>query len=129
MEIDKSKGFEPNKEYKLKKMSFVKKITYFGYIILISTLAVSSLLIGRFAIHWKNNDIEYSNYSLYILILAGLVFIFHFSAQLIGQNIKNETQNNLYYKYSYNSKIIGIILIILAVIVNILQNSKLTNQL
>ena len=120
-----SNVFESNDEYQLKKISFNKKNSYLGYITVILIVMIYGSIDGKLIIPSKHSNTQFSSYSLYLLFIAGLIFIFHFLIQIIGQNAKNENEKNLYYKYAYNSRVFGVALIIIAIIVNIILNFKL----
>ena len=124
-EEEDSNWFESNNENKIKKFSFNKKALYYGYILLIFVLIIYSLVYGKFVIPGKRINYEFSGYSLYLLIFAGFIFIFHFSIQLIGENVNDENENNLYFKFAYNSRFFGIAIIIIAIITNIVTSFKI----
>ena len=111
--------FEDNELNLLPPMSFSKKITFIGLIVLILILICSGfwyemlILPGR-----RNTGTYFKGYSLYTLISSGIVGIFHFSVQIIGSGISNSVVNNKYFKYAYNSRILAIILLVLAFILS-----------
>jgi magnesium-transporting ATPase (P-type) len=111
--------FEDNELNLLPPMSFAKKITFLGLILLILIIICYGfwyemlILPGR-----RNSNTYFKGYALYALISSGIVGIFHFSVQIIGSGISNSVVNNKYFKYAYNSRILAIILLVIAFILS-----------
>ena len=112
--------FEDNDKNSLPKMSLNKKMTYYGFCILLVLVIVYGLWYGEIVLPGKrNNSIHFTGFSLYILISSGLIWIFHLIVQIIGSDIEDSILNNKYFKFAYNSRILATVFLISAFIYNL----------
>ena len=112
--------FEDNDRNRLPKMSFTKKITYYGFCLIIITLIIFAFYYGKLVLPGKrNHNLIFSGVSLYVLISSGFIWIYHFAIQIYADKINNDKKNNEYFKQAYNTKIIAIILLIIAYVISV----------
>ena len=118
--------FEDNDKNALPIMSLNKKIIFGGFCVLILFMITFALLNGELILPGKrNNNIYFKGYALYALIFSGLIWVFHFAVQILANYTTDENSNNKFFKYAYNSKIFGIVFLILAFLLSfILYDSK-----
>ncbi len=113
--------FEDNDKNMLPRISFTKKIFYYGICILIAIIIFTSLYYGQFVLPGKrNSNMYFKGISLYILIVSGLTWIYHFGVQIFADKYHDdEMKNNLYFKQTYNTRILGVILLIISYLVSV----------
>lgn len=118
--------FEDNNSNSLPKISLNKKIVFIGFSLLIFIIIVYGLIYGEIILPGRRNQATYfKGYSLIVLILAGFVWIFHFLVQIFANYTNDENKNNILYKYAYNSRVLGVILLFIAYLLSIiLYDSK-----
>ena len=107
--------FEDNDKNSLPVMSLRKKIVFAGFCLLILILVIFAFQNGELALPGrKNGNIYFKEYALYALICSGLIWFFHFAIQILASYTNDESINNKFFKYSYNSSVLGFIFLILA---------------
>lgn len=118
--------FEDNERNRLPKMSFTKKIIYYGFCLVILTLIIFSLFYGKLVIpSRRNHETTFSGVSLYILISSGFIWMYHFAIQIYADNFNDDKKNNQYFKEAYNTRILGIILLVLAYLISAFSDINL----
>lgn len=117
--------FEDNDKNTLPMMSLNKKIVFGGFCILILTMTIFAFLNGEFILSGKISSYYFKGYALYSLIFSGFIWVFHFAVQILANYTNDEKTNNLFFKYAYNSRILGIVFLVLAFLLSfILYDSK-----
>lgn len=121
--------FEDNDRNRLPKLSYNKRIAYIIFCIIIFIIIIYGILNGEIILPGRRGRNTYfKEYSLYTLISSGLIWIYHFVIQLIADKTDNDKRNNDYFKQAYNTRIIAIILLIIAFIISFIMYDSIGNS-
>lgn len=121
--------FEDNDSNRLPKLSYNKKIAFIIFCFIILIIIIYGIINGEIILPGRRGGNTYfKGYSLYTLLASGLVWIYHFTIQLIADKTNNDKRNNDYFKQAYNTRIFAIILLIIAFIISFIMYDSIGNS-